>query len=266
MHLDEQLIRSHLHSLKFSEPVDFHLFSSLDSTNRYLKDLSNSSYPITLCCADTQTQGRGRMQRAWYSPKAENIYCSMRWQFPKTTPTLSALSLVVSLAVLHSLQSLNIAQGITIKWPNDLMWQNKKLAGILIETTQFDSQQLNVVVGIGLNVNSDPKSHTSHQAPNRPWCSLYEITQRHLDRNELIAHLLVQTHLFLNKFKQKGFTPFIPRWPAVDYLLNKQIQIDQINQRIQGIAKGITAQGELVVLDTQQKRWKISCGEASVIF
>lgn len=266
MHLDEHLIRTHLQTIGFNELVDFHIFPSIDSTNRYLKELPNSQYPITLCCAEAQSQGRGRLQRVWYSPEAENIYCSIRWNFPKNTTALSTLSLVVSLAVLHSLQNLNIAPGIAIKWPNDLIWQDKKLCGILIETTQYDPQHLNVVVGIGLNVNSDPNTHISDQAPNKPWCSLYQITHQHLDRNELIAHILMKTHQYLNIFKNEGFIPFLELWRNTDYLYGKQVQIDQTQQMIQGIAQGITVRGELIVLDNQQKQCNIACGEASVIY
>lgn len=264
MHLDEHLIRSHLHTLDFSELVDCHVFPSIDSTNRYLKELPNSQAPIVLCCAETQTQGRGRLQRVWYSPATENIYCSIRWNFPKNTTALSALSLVVSLAVLQSLQTLNIASGISIKWPNDLIWQDKKLCGILIETTQSDPQHLNIVVGIGLNVNSDPNAHITDQAPNKPWCSLYQITQQHLDRNWLIAHILMTTHRYLNIFKKEEFTPFLELWNKSDYLFGKQVQIDQTQEVIRGIAQGITAQGELVVLDEDQKQRRITCGEASI--
>lgn len=265
MQLDESAMRKYLQIVAFNESIDFHIFSSIDSTNRYLKDLPPTTSSIILCCAEMQTQGRGRMQRMWYSPPNDNIYCSFRWQFPKTLSGLSTLSLVVSLAVLHSLQTFPIADNIQIKWPNDIIWQDKKLCGILIETSTSDSHNLNLVVGIGLNVNSDPKTHTSTMTPTKPWCSLYQITQQHWDRNELIASLVQHTHHYVTMFKNEGFKSFLPLWQRSDYLYGKQVSIQQMNQKIEGIAQGISEQGELLILDHQRDLKKISCGEASIM-
>jgi BirA family biotin operon repressor/biotin-[acetyl-CoA-carboxylase] ligase len=263
MLLNESLIFQHLLAGGFHDPVSLHVLASVDSTNQYLKDLPISP-EITLCCAETQTKGRGRMQRAWFSPHAENIYCSIRWPFPSTTPALSTLSLIVSLAVLRALQTLQMATGIAIKWPNDLLWQDKKLCGILLESTQQTNNSLKIVVGIGLNVNSNSQQHTGNTAPNQPWCSLYDITQKIHDRNALIAQLLIHTHRYITQFKATGFAPFLPLWQAADYLYQKQITISHANQTFQGTAQGVTPQGELIVMDHKHHSHHFTCGEASV--
>ncbi len=263
MLLNEALIRQHLQTAGFHDPVGLHVLASVDSTNQYLKDLPPCP-EITLCCAETQTQGRGRFQRAWFSPHAENIYCSIRWHFPSTTPALSTLSLIISLAVLRTLQNLQISEEIAIKWPNDLLWQDKKLCGILLESTQQTKHDLQIVVGIGLNVNSDPQQHQGNTVPNRPWCSLYEITQKTYDRNALIAQLLMNVHRYITQFKATGFVPFLPLWQAADYLYQKQITIVRANQTLQGLAQGITPVGELIVMDHAQHVHHFACGEASI--
>ena len=268
MLLDKQSIQQSLNQAGFHEQLELYVLESVDSTNRYVKDLTPSE-ELVLCCAETQTQGRGRFQRNWFSPHAENIYCSIRWHFPNPSNMLSTLSLVISLAILETLQSHfipsvapvipSVARNlsnpanpssqahqddrmgnpnlISIKWPNDLLWQDKKLCGILLETFQHPTIGLSVIIGIGLNVNSDSKAHPSENAPLKPWCSLYDITQNTIDRNKLIAQLLI----------------------------HKTVEILQGNQIIRGVAQGINTEGELLVLDQNHVLWQIASGEASVL-
>jgi BirA family biotin operon repressor/biotin-[acetyl-CoA-carboxylase] ligase len=167
--------------------------------------------------------------------------------------------------VLRALQTLQMATGIAIKWPNDLLWQDKKLCGILLESTQQTNNSLKIVVGIGLNVNSNSQQHTGNTAPNQPWCSLYDITQKIHDRNALIAQLLIHTHRYITQFKASGFAPFLPIWQAADYLYQKQITIAHGNQTFQGIAQGITPQGELIIIDHKHHTQYFACGEATII-
>lgn len=263
MLLDENLIHQHLQQAGFQGSVLVHVLESIDSTNRYLKDLPESSIP-TLCCAETQTQGRGRFQRAWFSPRAENIYCSIRWQFPNNLAALSPLSLVISLALLQTIRYFGIGAEISIKWPNDLLWQGRKLSGILLETTHHN-ESLSVIVGMGLNVNSDSSQYQADEAaPSRPWCSLYDITHQTWDRNSLLAQLFIHAQRYIDLFQNHGFAPFLPLWKESDYLYGKNITILQANQSIEGVAQGITAQGELLVLDAEQHQWCIACGEATI--
>jgi len=131
-------------------PYKLHFYDSLDSTNTTIKSLPAEDN-ILVCCAETQTKGRGRFGRTWHSPVGENIYCSVKWPFSKPVLHLSGLSLVIALAVMATLQKLGFHQDIGIKWPNDILWQGKKLAGILIETQ--GTRELQVIIGIGMNIS-----------------------------------------------------------------------------------------------------------------
>lgn len=264
MFLNENNLRQYLKQAGFQDKIELIVLDSVDSTNRYLKDLTTGEN-IVLCCAEMQTQGRGRFQRTWFSPKAENIYCSLRWHFPHPSNALATLSLVISLAILQTLKSLAIAQDISIKWPNDLLWQDKKLCGILVETMQHPVAGIYVIIGIGLNVNSDTHAHHSEQAPLKPWCSLYDMTQKTLDRNSLIAQLFIHIQRYITLFKTDGLAPFLPEWHAADYLQGKTVEILQGNHIIQGVAQGINAQGELLVVDQDQRQWDIASGEATLV-
>jgi len=127
--LDENSIRSHIKPTEINQPLYFHLLNTIHSTNRFLKEIP-SSEGITICCTEKQTQGRGRFGRTWHSPFGENIYFSARWHVQCELSCLSGLSLVVSLAVLNTLNELGLTDNLSIKWPNDILWHEKKLIGL----------------------------------------------------------------------------------------------------------------------------------------
>ncbi|WP_028387535.1 bifunctional biotin--[acetyl-CoA-carboxylase] ligase/biotin operon repressor BirA [Legionella fairfieldensis] len=258
--LDEQLIRQALMNKNFNKPFHFHLYASIDSTNRFLKELAPDSL-INICCAETQTQGRGRFNRHWISPFGENIYCSSRWELNCCFSRLSGLSLVVGLAILASLQDSVLQQDIRIKWPNDILWHNKKLAGILIEIIAETNGCAQVIIGIGINVNT-----ATHQQslPDKPWCSLHEITGLYFDRNILVSHLIWHLDQYLDKFLREGFTAFSQDWAAVDYLHGQFINVLQPSGQISGYACGVNELGQLCLNDNNGIMHYLSSGDTSL--
>ncbi|QBR84502.1 biotin--[acetyl-CoA-carboxylase] ligase [Legionella israelensis] len=257
--LNENEIRQHINTDNF-HPYKFHLFSSLDSTNRYLKDIAVSSN-IDICCSEEQTQGRGRFNRHWHSPFGENIYFSSRWQFNHDLSRLSGLSLVVSLAILHTLKQLKLSQNISIKWPNDILWQNKKICGSLVDIMAESNGNTMLIIGIGLNVNS----HTENQfIEHRPWCSLFEISGQYFNRNRIIGYLINQLNTYLKKFFRDGFETFKEQWQQHDYLAGKHISVTQPIGALHGLAKGVTTSGELVLEDKGKKIHYLSSGDTSL--
>jgi BirA family biotin operon repressor/biotin-[acetyl-CoA-carboxylase] ligase len=242
--LNAQCIAKRLESHHFTTPYKLHLFDTIDSTNTYLKNLPQSAL-LEVCCAEHQTQGRGRFGRHWHSPFGENIYCSTRWNLKSSLAQLSGgISLVVGLAMRAMLNELwdaiLLQSPIKLKWPNDILWQNKKLGGILIETLH----ETQIIIGIGLNVNSDTQNHP---LPDKPWCSLYEIHQQQFDRNVLITHLLIYLENYLNQFLQKGFSHFLDEWHQSDDLLGKPLTLNTGSKTISGIVRGVNHQGELIL-------------------
>ena len=260
--LDEQQIKTELNTQGFTTPYKLYLFKTIDSTNRYLKDLPSSDR-LTLCCAEEQTQGRGRFNRHWHSPFGENIYCSSRWNLHCDLTKLSGLSLVTSLAVLATLNELTPCEDIKVKWPNDILWGDKKLCGSLIELATQTDGNIQVIIGIGLNVNSDTKNYP---LPDKPWCSLYEIHQQLLNRNQLISSLIIRMESYLNRFINKGLNDFMDEWKQADYLAGKHITMTQMSGLICGKACGITSMGQLILEDEQGTPYFISSGDASLHF
>jgi BirA family transcriptional regulator, biotin operon repressor / biotin---[acetyl-CoA-carboxylase] ligase len=257
--LDEQEIRNELHTHNWHNPIHLHLFPSIDSTNRYLKELPISS-PLALCCAELQTQGRGRFGRSWHSPFGENIYCSSRWSLQGDLTKLSGLSLVTSLAVVATLKEFNENVPIKIKWPNDILWKDKKLCGSLIEIIAESNANAQIIIGIGLNVNSDTQRNP---LPDKAWCSLYEITQKRHDRNKLIARLIVNLERYLTRFIHLDLHAFMDEWHQYDYLLDKNITVHQAFESISGVACGINGSGQLI-LENQEGRHLLSSGDTSL--
>jgi len=258
--LNEQTIRDQLNKRNFNQAVYFHLFASLDSTNHFLKQLPNS-LAIDVCCAETQTDGRGRFGRSWHSPFGENIYCSSRWHFDSDLSALSGLSLVVSLAIIATLNEFGIDEAARIKWPNDILWQNKKLCGCLIEISAESNSGADVVIGIGLNVNSATKDHP---LPDKPWCSLYEMTGNYFDRNLLMACLITQLHKHIQRFVADGFPAFMAEWQPLDYLQDQLITVSHPTGPIVGKAAGVNESGQLILIDDKGIKHYLSSGDTSL--
>jgi BirA family transcriptional regulator, biotin operon repressor / biotin---[acetyl-CoA-carboxylase] ligase len=258
--LNQQQIEEHLLAQNLSTPFNLHLFTSIDSTNRYLKDLPTTN-TLDICCAEIQTQGRGRFGRHWHSPFGENIYCSSRWNLNFDLAKLSGLSLITSLAVLATLNELQLFSDIKIKWPNDILWTNKKLCGSLIEIMAESNSNAQVIIGIGLNVNTDTKNHP---LPDKPWCSLYEVTQHYFDRNVLIAKMIANLERYLIKFIQNDLSIFLDEWSNADYLFGKSIKVNQSLNTFLGIACGISQTGQLILQDKAGLKHFLSSGDTSL--
>jgi BirA family biotin operon repressor/biotin-[acetyl-CoA-carboxylase] ligase len=257
--LNEQQITKQLTANSFTNSFKLHLFTSIDSTNCYLKDLPTSS-TLDICCAEIQTQGRGRFGRHWHSPFGENIYCSSRWSFNCDLSRLSGLSLVTSLAVLATINRINSIPEIKVKWPNDILWGAKKLCGSLIEIIAESHGNSQVIIGIGLNVNTDT---SNHPLSDKPWCSLYEIFHQQYNRNFLIADLIIQLNQYLTNFINKGFIAFIDEWNKFDYLKGKRITVSQSSGSLSGLAYGVNPASQLILVDEHGIKHELSSGDTS---
>ena len=242
--LCQKTIIQQLKLKNFNKPINIHLYDSIDSTNRVLKDLPKST-SIEIAAAETQTKGRGRFGRDWYSPHGENIYCSSKWTFIFEPTKFSALSLIVSLAILKTIEEFEIKENISIKWPNDIYWFNKKISGTLIVNSNFANSPLNML-------------------PEKPWGSLYEINGKYFDRNLIISSLIVNLDKYLTSFIDIGAKDFLEEWQKVDYLYGKKITMQKGNEILHGTAMGINEAGLLILLDEKGETHYLSSGEATL--
>ena len=253
--MNETAIRQYLNRLNVQTMIQFHILDSIDSTNRYLKSLTSSNI-TEVCCAETQTQGRGRFGRVWQSLPGENIYCSIRKPFHGDLKQLSGLSLVVSMIIVAALNAIGIDQAIQIKWPNDLLWNNQKLCGNLIEIVSQNQQEHALIIGIGINVNANTQESA--------WCSLSDITGKTCDRNRLVAELIAQLEKHLELFLTHGLKPFFSTWNTLDYLINQPIRLNHHKNELTGIARGIDETGRLMLMDERGVMHYLSSGDTSL--
>lgn len=258
--LDASSIRLNILQKYLNIPINIHILQSVDSTNQYLKTIDHCA-GISICCAEAQTQGRGRFGREWFSPPFENIYFSMRLTLNIKALQLSGLSLIASIAVLDMLMKLNIKKDTYIKWPNDILWHHHKLCGCLIEIVQ--TNPLELIIGIGINVNSNTKQQTENLIPR---CSLFDITGQQYDRNFLIGILINLLLKNIHQFAKNGLVSFIPKWNRYDYLKDKQVSVVHSSSTITGVVTGIDHLGHLILLDKNGTTHNLSSGETTISY
>ena len=195
--------------------------------------------------ADQQTSGRGRRGRVWVSPFGRSIYGSLVWRFSAGVAALSGLSLVVAVAIVKVLEACGY-QGIELKWPNDLLWQRKKLAGILLEMSGDITGECRVVIGFGLNLNI---SQLEGVAIDQPWTDLYSINPNlHIDKNQLAAALVERLVEELGYFEKQGFQAYISQWQQRDAFLGSDVILASGDQQhIVGRHSGVSDDGSILI-------------------
>lgn len=250
--LETAKISSFIKGSQKSQLEQIEIFDSLPSTNDYLLNVkSTNASPEApkknrACFAEKQTQGKSRRGRAWVSPFAKNIYLSLLWHFEKDPSELSGLSLAIAIATVETLHAFGIAQDLGIKWPNDVLWENHKLAGILIELSGEANGVCSAVIGVGLNVNM-PNSALYDRNISQPWTDLQRLTDQKIDRNKLAGMLLNNLIATAALFQKQGLTAFLPQWQKLDLTLNKPVTIITNTTELEGIGRGINEHGHFLL-------------------
>ena len=228
-----------------NEPMQLDIFEKTESTNDYLRKLTKENTTRRACIADMQTNGKGQLNRSWHSPAKENIYFSLLYPTKKTINELSGLSLVVGLATSRAIENtLKTDHQFLVKWPNDILYNQQKIAGILIETQTDNSGLLQIIIGVGINVNMQEANEADI---NQPWSSLQKITGQHIDRNTLCAALINHLLNYLDRFFQAGLMNLMDEWQKKDCLFGEPLEVVSRNAHYTGIGVGINTQGHLLL-------------------
>jgi BirA family biotin operon repressor/biotin-[acetyl-CoA-carboxylase] ligase len=236
-----------------------------DSTNSHtLRKIQNGSLSLTpgqtyLCLAEMQTAGKGRRGRRWVSPFGHNLYLSMVQVYEGGASGLEGLSLVVGLALVKALHSSGFS-GLGVKWPNDVLWKGKKLAGILIEINGDIAGRCQVVIGVGLNLK---QKQDEMQEVSQPWTSLGDLGFEQLQRNVLLGRILEFQLDALKRFESDGFPSFISDWALHDVTVGKKLELTTAMGSLTGIGEGVDVNGALI-LRTKQGIRKFHGGEVSL--
>lgn len=258
--LNADALRSRMTASALATVARLEIIAELDSTNTYLKRLAQEGAPGgTVCLAETQRAGRGRLGRVWVSPFASNLYLSMLWRFADGPAALAGLSLVAGVALVQALKHF-VPQGLGLKWPNDVQWQGHKLAGVLIEVAGESAGPSHAVIGIGINVRM-PES--AAQDIGQPWTDLARCLGDAPSRNALAAAVLDALIESLRGFESDGLAPFLEAWREHDVMTGKSVQLRLPNGVIAGEAQGIDANGALVLRVGDELR-RFAAGEISL--
>ena len=248
------------YNLELLEKRGVHYYPSLGSTNVELRRLAEEGAPEgAVVLADSQSAGRGRRGRAWYSPPGKGLYFSLLLR-PQWTgaAAAAALTLVAAVSTARLLRESSGA-AVTIKWPNDLLAGTKKLGGILTEAKSEGAMLRYLLLGVGLNLN--------HQIDDFPVelrgqaTSLALECGRTLERAPFFLSLLENLLEDCRLFFKKGFAPFRQPWKEMSSSLGKIIKITLPGRTLRGKAVDIDSAGALLIEDEQGKHHRIRYGE-----
>lgn len=220
------------------------VFHEIDSTNAYLLEAAKQNDSSgRVCIAECQHAGRGRRGRQWVSPLGGNLYLSLLWRFHAGATSLGGLSLAIAVAVMRTLRDTGL-QSARLKWPNDILLDGQKLAGILLELSGEAAGPCAVVVGLGLNVRT-PAAEMS--TVDQPWTDLESALGKTVSRNDLAARLLNHLVGAIKTFEQDGLAPFMAEWAEWDALLGHEVTLDLPTGPLQGVARGVDENGALLL-------------------
>ena len=219
--------------------LECHFFDSIESTNLFLVNRPFTN-KVELCVTREQTQGKGQFGRHWESQRDSSILFSIRRNFPQKC-NLSGLSLVVALAIVNALELECLVEDLKIKWPNDIYFENKKLAGVLLEN-QMQSGNQSVVIGVGIN-------YSIHQSMNIevPWIDLAKIAKTLPDIKLLTAEIINNVLVMSEHFGVFGFDDFRSDWKRYDMLQGEKVKCTYLGESFEGEVLGVSSKGALKI-------------------
>lgn len=258
--LTELSVRNYLSDESLQRLKQFQIHSSITSTNELARRSAEQEDSSGLAVlAERQTNGRGRRGRRWVSPYGCNLYLSLVWGFDNGVKALEGLSLATAVAVKRAIAACGI-DGLMLKWPNDLLWNKRKVGGILLEVIGDPAGFCQVIIGVGLNLGMSAGCTVDI---DQPWANLDELNDQKTDRNALAGHVLNELLLLLGDYHNKGFEYYRDEWMQADAYANQRVVLLLMNNRVEGIARGVDDTGALM-LDLEGRIESFSGGEISV--
>jgi BirA family biotin operon repressor/biotin-[acetyl-CoA-carboxylase] ligase len=235
-------------------------FEELDSTNLYaLRNLERLD-DKQVVVAEVQTVGRGRFQRKWVSHIPDNLYMSLVLKpgLEKTGPRTPLPSLTQYMAVVIS-DVLDLYGAVTaLKWPNDVMVKNSKIAGLLGECGFEGSRVKGYVIGAGVNLNM-----TRHELESidKPALSLNQVTGVEVDRDEFLRLLLDRFFMDYDEFLQSGFSSIREKYIEKCEFLGKRITVSTLDGAVSGDAGGFNDDGALIIIKDSGEIITVTAGD-----
>jgi BirA family biotin operon repressor/biotin-[acetyl-CoA-carboxylase] ligase len=243
----------HLNTKFIGKKISY--FDTLISTMEIAERLGlDGSVEGTLILTESQSKGKGRLGRDWFSPKHKGIYASLILR-PKILPNFTPiLTLLTAVSICEAIKEA-VGLDVQIKWPNDIIMHNKKLGGILTELNAEMDETRFVVIGFGLNVNNDKKSLVSGAT------SLKELKREDISRISLLQEVLRKIEANYLLFQKSGSEPIIEKWRNYAITLGKRVRIISHKQHFEGEAVDIDTDGGLLVRRDSGLTEKVMSGD-----
>jgi len=259
--LQADVIRAFLTTKAAAQLQSLEVFREIDSTSDHLKrtQAENGGAGVRVCLAERQSSGRGRRGRRWVSPYGTNLYLSLAVPMDESGIQSGGLSLVAAIATVWALQGCGV-EGLGLKWPNDIFYQERKLAGILLDLSGEGGGRYQVVIGVGINIQV---SDSAAEEIDQPWADLSQCGAR-IDRNQLAGAVLDSLMNAIDTFNEQGLDVFVQQWRRLDLIAGRPVELHNDNAAmITGIAQGIDDQGALLI-ETNGVKQRYHAGEVSV--
>jgi len=261
--LDARRIRAELSPQSRPHLQQLELLFEVDSTNtRLLRATPPPPSTADVCLSELQHAGRGRLGRRWIAPFGGGIAMSLGWTCTDVVRTLPALSLGVGVAVSRALTRAG-AQGITLKWPNDIWFRDRKLGGVLIELRAEAGGPAHVVIGVGINVSLPAEVRREIEASGVAVAAVTDACKTAPSRNLVAGAILDELLSMLVQYERYGFAAFRDAWTNLDGLKDRPAQVVVGGTVNLGVARGVDSDGALL-LETQGSMQRYVSGEASL--
>ena len=256
-----EIIRERLPGCLFARHV--HYFPSIGSTNAYARELAQQGGTEgILVIAEKQTRGQGRMGRQWYSPSRKNLLFSIILRPPFSIERVFSLTMLTALSLVDAIHSMTGLKAL-IKWPNDVYFKDKKMAGILTEFSAHEKMVEYAIVGAGLNVNWDIRGKSGL---NRWATSLVKEIGHPVSRVDLLIRILELLERYY-ELLLKGHDSFIhKRWNKLSMVIGREVLVDSCNERKKARVKRIDRNGALIIKDEDGRETSVVCGDLTVLF
>lgn len=240
---------------------DIFYFSEIESTNNEAKKQANQGCPEgAIVLSEAQNKGRGRLSRGWFSPMGKGIWLSVVLRPPFNPYDAPKCTLLTAVAVTKAIQKV-VKVECGIKWPNDILYQGKKLVGILTEMSAEIDAINHVVIGMGINVNIDQQEFPSELQEIAT--SLSIITGREISRLSLLNAVLTELEEEYNKVIQCGFEEMLNEWRKLSVTLGKNVNVVGSGRDFSGLAIDIDQDGALLV-QTEDCLERVLAGDVSI--
>ena len=261
--LDAQKISNKLKTSIADRIHRLEVFPELDSTNTYLLNAPKPDLgQMTVCLAEHQSAGRGRYGKKWSVPFGGGLCLSVGWLFNELPQKISALSLSVAVVARQVIGELTGCYPL-VKWPNDLVWEDQKLGGILIETSGENENALHVVVGIGINVSINPTYLKKICDWPEGAIDMNSMVKGQFSKNELASRLIEGFFETLKTYGSLGFGLHHEQFISAHYLNGREVVLSNGSSELSGTVVTVDLDGALV-LETGSGVRRVVTGEVSL--